>query len=423
MSTPSPDATLRGRWLHIARVVWVVVALLYVGVFVFGIPSELARLNTPCTGPVSCNLTPHLTAQKAQALKELNLSVNLFAAYFAAVEIVFAAVSAAVGTLIFWRRSNDRMAFLVSFMLLTSGAAIPIPLFTLDLSPFWTVSARVVGFLGAASFALFAYVFPDARFVPRWSRWLALAAIMVVAPGSLFPHSLLSTLRYPLVNVLGSFVLVGVVLFLQVYRYTRVSDATQRQQTKWVVLGLVVALGGYCLFLLLDALLPSVLLASLLANTAYFVLLLFIPISIAIAILRYRLYEIDTLINRTLVYGVLTVMLVALYFGGIVVLQRVFVVLIGQQSTLAVVASTLLIAALFNPLRRRIQSFIDRRFYRRKYDARKTLEAFSAKLRDETDLQALRGDLLGVVSETMQPAHASLWLRPDTASKDQQTEK
>ena len=423
MSTPSPDATLRGRWLHIARVVWVVVALLYVGVFVFGIPSELARLNTPCTGPVSCNLTPHLTAQKAQALKELNLSVNLFAAYFAAVEIVFAAVSAAVGTLIFWRRSNDRMAFLVSFMLLTSGAAIPIPLFTLDLSPFWTVSARLVGFLGAASFALFAYVFPDARFVPRWSRWLALAAIVVVAPGSLFPHSLLSTLRYPLVNVLGSFVLVGVVLFLQGYRYTRVSDATQRQQTKWVVLGLVVALGGYCVFLLLDALLPSVLLASLLANTAYFVLLLFIPISIAIAILRYRLYEIDTLINRTLVYGVLTVMLVALYFGGIVVLQRVFVVLIGQQSTLAVVASTLLIAAMFNPLRRRIQSFIDRRFYRRKYDARKTLEAFSAKLRDETDLQALRGDLLGVVRETMQPAHASLWLRPDTASKDQQTDK
>src|SRR5918993_1605520 len=143
MSTPSPDATLRGRWLHIARVVWVVVALLYVGVFVFGIPSELARLNTPCTGPVSCNLIPHLTAQKVQALKELNLSVNLFAAYFVAVEIVFAAVWAAVGALIFWRRSNDRMAFLVSFMLLTSGAAI-LPLFTLDFSPFLTVSARVV---------------------------------------------------------------------------------------------------------------------------------------------------------------------------------------------------------------------------------------------------------------------------------------
>jgi hypothetical protein len=138
------------------------------------------------------------------------------------------------------------------------------------------------------------------------------------------------------------------------------------------------------------------------------------PISIGIAMVRYRLYDIDSIINRTLVYGALTVVLVAVYFGGIVVLQRSFVALTGQQSTLAIVASTLLIAALFTPLRRRVQSFIDRSFYRRKYDARKTLEAFSAKLRNETDLNALSGDLVGVVRETMQPAHVSLWLRPGT---------
>ena len=143
------------------------------------------------------------------------------------------------------------------------------------------------------------------------------------------------------------------------------------------------------------------------------------PAAIGIAILRYRLYDIDVVINRTLVYGSLTATLIALYFAGIVLVQRFFVLLTGQQSTLAVVASTLLIAALFTPLRRRIQSFIHRRFYRRKYDARKTLEAFSVKLRDETDLVALNEDLVGVVRETMQPTYVSLWLRSDKASKDQ----
>jgi hypothetical protein len=150
--------------------------------------------------------------------------------------------------------------------------------------------------------------------------------------------------------------------------------------------------------------------------------LLVVPMFTYIAILRYHLYDIDVVINRTLVYGSLTATLVALYFAGIVMLQRIFVFLTGQRSTLAVVASTLLIAALFNPLRKRIQSFIDRRFYRKKYDARKTLESFSAQLRNGTDLEALSDDLVGVVSETMQPAHVSLWLRPETAQKGKQPE-
>jgi hypothetical protein len=189
----------------------------------------------------------------------------------------------------------------------------------------------------------------------------------------------------------------------------RRSRGIERQQMKWFLYSTAflwaLPVGDY---------LPGVI-----DEVVFSVIFVGLPVAIGIAVLRYRLYEIDIIINRTLVYGSLTAILVALYFGGILVLQRLFVLLSGQQSTLAIVASTLLIAALFNPLRRRIQSFIDKRFYRRKYDARKTLEAFSSKLRDETDLEALHDELVGVVRQTMQPAYASLWLRPHgTDAKD-----
>jgi hypothetical protein len=212
---------------------------------------------------------------------------------------------------------------------------------------------------------------------------------------------------------------------LQVYRYRRVSSQAQRQQTKWVVFGTTVGVAGtFPLQLPVDLSLVGgdTPLTLLFLKVGFALSFLLVPLSIGVAVLRSHLFDIDVLINRTLVYGSLTATLVALYFGGIVLLQRLFVVLTGERSTLAVVASTLVIAALFNPLRRRIQTFIDRRFYRRKYDARKTLEAFSSKLRDETDLETLNKELVGVVRETMQPAHTSLWLRPDTAPKGEQVE-
>jgi hypothetical protein len=194
----------------------------------------------------------------------------------------------------------------------------------------------------------------------------------------------------------------------------RRAGRVERQQIKWLAYGGAVVVGGVCVGGL--AIPWSVPLSIVIMSVS----LLGLPVFTGIAIVRHRLYDIDLLINRTLVYGALSAMLVAVYVGSVVFLQYVFRTLAGGESQLAIVASTLAIAAAFNPLRRRLQAFVNRRFYRRKYNAAKTLDAFNARLREETDLSALSDDLVGVTRETMQPEHVSLWLRPDTSSKGEQ---
>jgi hypothetical protein len=195
-------------------------------------------------------------------------------------------------------------------------------------------------------------------------------------------------------------------LFVRFHR----ARGDERQQIKWFASASALTFGFVFVFeVLVNA--EGRLLGALFAALSLLVVPA-IPVATGIAILKYRLYEIDAIINRTLVYGVLTVLLVAIYLGGVVLLQYVIRALTGQESQLAVVVSTLAIAALFNPLRRRIQALVDRRFYRRKYDARRTLQNFGARLRDEVELDVLQGDLVAVVAETLQPAHVSLWIRP-----------
>jgi hypothetical protein len=224
-------------------------------------------------------------------------------------------------------------------------------------------------------------------------------------------------------------------LFSLILRLKR-AGADERQQLKWFLFAAVPAVVCLSVVVLQDMLhnLTSELLSGstvqllpwevwdFIIYVTMFALLI-VPVFTYIAILKYRLYDINVVINRTLVYGSLTLMLALIYFGGITTTQALFSALTAgqeEQPQLAIVVSTLVIAALFNPLRRRIQGFIDHRFYRSKYDARKTLDAFSAQLRDETDLDALSGDLVGVVRETMQPEHVSLWLKPETAQKSKQ---
>jgi hypothetical protein len=426
----SPPVRLRGRWLLPARTAWVAVAVLAVGLFVAGIPAEFALLQVPCPS-VRCP-TGQLPPAGVRALEDLGLSLSSFAAYSLSMDIIFAAVCVGVAVLIFMRRSDDRMALFVSLALFTFGTAT----FTFTMAaltaqyPAWEIPVAFLHFLGAASFGFFLYLFPDGRFVPRWTRWVALVWIGWQLAEHLFP-SLSSNPNAWQAGIETAVWLAApsTAIYSQIYRYRHVSNATQRQQIKWVVFGISAALTG---FLGIQLLLgssgadtptsPGTLVAYLLAYTIVgYIVVLFIPVSIGIAVLRHHLFDIDVIINRTLVYATLTALLALVYFGSIVVLQGLFRALMGQESQLAVVVSTLAIAALFNPLRRRIQSFIDRSFYRRKYDAAKTLGAFSAKLRDETDLEALSDDLVGVVKEAMQPAHVSMWLRPDTAQKGEHT--
>jgi hypothetical protein len=425
-----PDASLpvrlRGRWLLLARTAWIAVAVLALGLFAAGIPAEFTLLHIPCP-TVTCP-TGQLPPAGLHALQDLGLSLDSFAAYSVAMDVVFAAVCGAVAALVFWRKSDDRMALFVSLALLTFGTST----FTFTMAalavrhPAWETPVAFLHFLGAASFGLFVYLFPDGRFVPRWTRWVALVWIASQLPRYFFPDWYADpNTWYDWISGPVWLVALSIAIYGQVHRYRHTSSSVQRQQIKWVVFGISAALAG---FLGIELVLgeggtvprsPGALVAYLVGYTFIgYLAVLLIPASIGIAVLRHHLFDVDLVINRTLVYGSLTAMLALVYLGGVVSLQYAFRTLTGQGSQIAIVASTLAIAALFNPLRRRIQGFIDRSFYRRKYDARKTLEAFSAKLREEPDLDALNDELLTVVRQTMQPAHVSLWLHPDPALKD-----
>jgi hypothetical protein len=286
-------------------------------------------------------------------------------------------------------------------------------------------------------FVLLFLVFPEGWPQSRVLRWFTILVLFVIAYGTIlaaFSPGPIDAIGGAVDNPLGMEALQGVgtnsavgpvesVLYVlgivaagSLFGRMRRARGVERQQIKWFAYATVVLVGGAVLaFSVSEA--TDVSWLGEIGFVLTMIGLAGLPMAMGIAVLRYRLYNIDRIINRTLVYGLLTAALVAIYFGGIVVLQQIFVLLTGEKSTLAIVASTLLIAALFTALRRRIQSFIDRRFYRKKYDARKTLEAFSNQLRNETDLEALSDDLVGVVRETMQPAHVSLWLRSENAPK------
>jgi hypothetical protein len=394
---------------------------LTVGLFLASIPAHHDAL-------VSFSDSDLKPATVRASLEASGVSVRFYAVCLLSISIVSTVVWVAVAGVIFWRRADNWIALFSSLSLITFGTlSLPpsLPVLADQSSAVW-LPINVLALIGTVALYIFYLLFPNGRFVPRWTRWAAVLFAVHEVFYWLFPRSVLDiSSSFPLLDFVVLTTFACIAIGSQMYRYRFVSSPAERQQTKWVVFGLVSAGLGAIAFELSIPGSPLGQFGPLLAlalEAGLFGSLLLIPLSIGVAIVHDRLWDIDIVIRRTLVYGILTASLTLVYFGSVATAQAVFHVLTGrvEQPQLVVVVSTLVIAALFNPLRRRIKSFIDRRFYRRKYDARKTLEAFSATLSQETDLDALSDDLLSVVRRTMHPTHVSLWLRPETGAKGEQ---
>ncbi len=340
------------------------------------------------------------------------LASEAAARYDLALNLVIAAGFIGAGALILWKAQNRWFRWLTAFVLFF------FPLGALDSIVRMTgfgYDYFLAGSLLWPAFLLFLYLFPDGRAVPGWSRW----PMLIVLGTHLFAQTVVlasywttvAPWLWQIASTLFVVVLLGFVMILacQVYRYRVVSTATERAQVKWFV----AALAAVVVSMLVNSLPSGAVLQSApgfgadISNLAY----LLIPLSITIAILHYRLWDIDVVIRKTLLYTVTTALLALLFFGSVILLQRVFEAVTGQQSQAAIVLSTLAIAALFNPLRTRIQAWIDRRPYRKKYDVQQVLARFAITARDETNMNALTAELARVVRETLQPEHAGIWLR------------
>jgi hypothetical protein len=410
-SSRASATRLSGRWLLLARVVCAAGALLAVGLFTLGLLMRFTHLNRLSTFDVPDGWNP--TAFQA-ALTQLGLSVGFYQMYRTVVDLILVLCCFLVAALLLWRKSNEWMALFVAMVLITFGAIWPTNTDGLAvLYPAWSWLFTNANQLSIVLLAVFFFLFPDGRFVPRWTRWLWVAVIALLVLEAFFP-ALPAAL-----GVLQFFGGLAAALVAQMYRYQRRASPLQRQQIKWVVFGFSATFAAIVGFLVLELLFPALgqpgtagVLYQLVGDALGNIWFLPIPVCVGMALLRYRLWDVDSLINKALVYGGLSALLASFYVGLIIGLTSLFGLITGQTAQpLVLVVSTLAIAALFLPLRRRIQAIIDRRFYRQKYDAAKTLEAFSATLRQELDLEQLREQVLAVVQETMRPTHVSLWLR------------
>jgi hypothetical protein len=407
MESSPQTTTLRGAWLAGARIAWVMVV---VSTLVLAVAGYLVGFQRPeLISPPSIRT----------ALDQAGISHDV--AILIGLVLPWVAFTT-TGLFIFWRKSDDGAAMLFALLLVVWGGTTIRALEALERahSGLW-LPVRLLSLTAVFLLLIVLLVFPDGRFVPAWTRLLAGAAVpllVLFADVSKTMNALpdlpegISRGRFAL-QVLVASIFVATGLWAQVYRYRHVSGPVQRQQTHWVVF----SLGLLLVVLFVGLIIPSLLVDTanswfawtLLATAPLFIAF---PVSVATAILRYRLYDIDRIISRTMVYGALTVLLAGVYAGAVLVLGQLFGGIGGEPPSWAIAGVTLAVAALFQPARRRIQSTVDRRFNRHRYDAAKTIEGFSVRLRDHVDLDTLTAELLAVVDQTVESTKATLWLRP-----------
>jgi hypothetical protein len=411
ISSGAPIAHETGRWLAVGRVGWLLLLALILVPFVQSLPTYRDSFIHPA--PQSALLSPPVVA----ALARVGISLDTYAWISFGVMGAVVVFSLIVALALFWRRSDDWMALLVSLFIViyTVGSVNNRGVGGAPTAVSAHVSVLQIALASAQSALLFAlttgvaFLFPSGRFVPRIS-WVVLVGATVwgavIAAAPLLGGGLLF-LGYPIV--------VGACVASIVYRYRRVSTPVERLQTRWIIAGFIATLLGNQVFWLPTSFAPlGQTLYPPIVYQIYQLSLVLVPITFFIAVQRYHLYNIDTIINRALVYGLLTTTLSTMYAVSILGTQALFhayiPVLSGQQPAVLVI-TTLLTVALFRPMRAGIQAFIDRRFYRSKYDAAQTLATFAATLRSEVDLQSLASHLVATVDDVMQPVHVSLWLR------------
>jgi hypothetical protein len=409
-----PMRGLFAAWLLALIFMLFLVGIFFAGVFDF---SRYAASHTAEFIPYAPQWTPH---DFSQILSQFGLSLDGYLQFRLVTSIFVALVFLGVGFLIFIRNRNDWFSLYVGalFVLFGTISGDPLTVFS-GLHPqlYWLLTP--IGVLSWWGLFMLLFLFPNGQFVPPWTRWIALFLLLVYVVSILGYGT--GTPPVPIVLLILS--LFGIGAACQIYRYQKVSNPVERQQTKWVMYALVVTfvvlISSLLPLMIPDSLNPgssSNILALVVTNLSSYILTL-IPLSVAFAILRYRLWDIDLIIRRTLIYAILTASLGLVYSGSVLVLQQVFRALSGQDSPAVLVLSTLVIAALFTPLRRRIQAAIDRRFYRQKYDAVQAVNAFAATARNEVEIERLAAQLETAVQESLEPESVSLWLKKQEGNR------